>query len=302
MTHPTTPGPPLPVLGPKHDQEQIRGVGADDEQDEPDGSRPRLESYENSRIGPSDKGRGHAMTDVDRININPYVARVNIKPLAIGSTQQMAINEELYGFMKEGLQRDVPRAQLEEVLLGTGWPRDQVRGALGAFADVTFPIPVPRPQPYVSAREAFVYLVLFSTLYASAFSLGSLLFELVNRAFPDASTDPARALQASREVIRWSMSWLIVTFPVFALVSRNTARAVRDDPGRRLSKVRRWLTYLTLFVAASILIGDVTSIVYNLLGGEITTRFALKVLTVGAITGSVFAYFHRDLRQGEVSE
>ncbi len=242
------------------------------------------------------------MADVDRINIKPYVAHVNIKPLAIGSTQQMAINEELYGFMKEGLQRDVPRAQLEEVLLGTGWPRDQVRGALGAFADVTFPIPVPRPQPYVSAREAFVYLVLFSTLYASAFSLGTLLFELVNRAFPDASTDPAGALQASREVIRWSMSWLIVTFPVFALVSRHTARAVRDDPGRRLSKVRRWLTYLTLFVAASILIGDVTSIVYNLLGGEITTRFALKVLTVGAITGSVFAYFHRDLRQGEISE
>jgi hypothetical protein len=154
----------------------------------------------------------------------------------------------------------------------------------------------------VSAREAFVYLVLFSTLYASAFSLGTLLFELVNRAFPDASTDPARALQASREVIQWSMSWLIVTFPVFALVSRNTARAVRDDPGRRLSKVRRWLTYLTLFVAASILIGDVTSIVYNLLGGEITTRFALKVLTVGAITGSVFAYFQRDLRQEEISE
>ena len=66
--------------------------------------------------------------------------------------------------------------------------------------------------------------------------------------------------------------------------------------------MRRWLTYLTLFVAASILIGDVTSIVYNLLGGEITTRFALKVLTVGAITGSVFAYFHHDLRQGEISE
>ena len=43
---------------------------------------------------------------------------------------------------------------IEQVLLETGWPRDQVGGALGAFADVTFPMPVPRPRPYLSAREA----------------------------------------------------------------------------------------------------------------------------------------------------
>ena len=213
----------------------------------------------------------------------------------------MAINEELSGFLKEGLERGLPREQLEQVLLETGWPPDQVRGALGAFADVTFPIPVPRPKPYVSAREAFVYLVLFSTLYASAFSLGTLLFELVNRAFPDPSADPAFALQASRGVIRWSISWLIVTFPVFAFVSWTNDRAVRADPSRRLSKVRRWLTYLTLFVAAGILIGVVTSIIYSLLGGEMTTNSVLKVLTVGAITGSVFGYFLRDIRKAEVA-
>jgi len=66
--------------------------------------------------------------------------------------------------------------------------------------------------------------------------------------------------------------------------------------------VRRWLTYLTLFVAASILIGTMTSIVYNLLSGEITTRFVLRVLTVGAIVGTVFRYFLQDLRKEEVSE
>jgi len=214
----------------------------------------------------------------------------------------MAINEELSGFLKEGLERGLPREQLEEVLLDTGWPRDQVRGALGAFADVTFPIPVPRPKPYLSAREAFVYLILFSTLYVSAFSLGSLLFELIHRAFPDPSVDPAFALEASRESIRWSISLLIVTFPVFAFVSWTNDRAVRVDPSRRLSKVRRWLTYLTLFVAASYLIGDVTSIVYNVLSGGVTTRFALKVLTVAAIAGSVFGHFLLDLRKEEVEK
>ena len=214
----------------------------------------------------------------------------------------MAINEELSGFLKEGLERGLPRAELEEVLLETGWPPDQVRGALRAFADVAFPVPVPRPKPYLSAREAFIYLVLFSTLYVSAFNLGSLLFELIQRAFPDPSVDPAFALERSREAIRWAISLLIVTFPVFAFVSWTNDRALQADPTRRLSEVRRWLTYLTLFVAAGVLIGDVTSVVYNLLGGEMTIRFALKVLTVGSIAGAVFGYLVSDLRKEEVAE
>ena len=214
----------------------------------------------------------------------------------------MAINEELSGFLKEGLERGLPRAELEEVLLETGWPPDQVRGALRAFADVAFPVPVPRPKPYLSAREAFIYLVLFSTLYVSAFNLGSLLFEFIQRAFPDPSVDPAFALERSREAIRWAISLLIVTFPVFAFVSWTNDRALQADPTRRLSEVRRWLTYLTLFVAAGVLIGDVTSVVYNLLGGEMTIRFALKVLTVGSIAGAVFGYLVSDLRKEEVAE
>ena len=214
----------------------------------------------------------------------------------------MAISEELSGFLKDGLERGLPRDQLEGVLLDSGWSTHQVRGALGAFADVDFPIPVPRPKPYVSAREAFLYLVLFSTMYASAFSLGTLVFQFIDRAFPDLSVDPAHALEMSRRTIRWSISWLVVTFPVFAMVAWTNDRAVRDDPSRRLSKVRRWLTYATLFVGAGILIGVATTSVYNLLGGELTTRFVLKVLTIGSITGSVFGYFFRDVRREGLSE
>jgi len=136
----------------------------------------------------------------------------------------------------------------------------------------------------------------------STFSTGDLLFQFIDRAFPDPSVDPAFALEASREAIRWPISLLVVAFPVFVFVSWTNDRAIRQDPRRRLSKVRRWLTYLTLFVAASILIGTMTSIVYNLLGGEITMRFVLRVLTLGTIVGSVFGYFLRDLRKEEVSE
>ena len=209
----------------------------------------------------------------------------------------MAANREIAGFLRKGLESGLPRQQLEQALLEAGWPRDQVRGALEAFADVEFPIPVPRPSPYLSAREAFVYLILFGTLYISAFSLGSLVFAFIDRAFPDPAADPAAALEMTRETIRWSVSFLVVTFPVFAFVFWKNDRAVRSDPGRRLSRVRQSLTYLTLLVGAAILIGVLTTIVYNLLGGELTARFALKVLTIGTVTGSVFGYFLRDVRR-----
>lgn len=210
----------------------------------------------------------------------------------------MAAPEELRQFVKEGLTHRVERGRLEAALQGAGWGRADVRSALSCYEDVDFPVPVPRPQPYLSARDAFIYLLLFTTLYLSAFSLGSLLFELINQAFPDPAV--VRPAQVVREAIRLSIALLIVATPVFLGLSRLVGRELSADPAKRGSKVRRWLTYLTLFVAAAVLIGDVTSLVYNLLGGELTVRFVLKVLTVACLAGGGFWYYLTDLRADEL--
>lgn len=212
----------------------------------------------------------------------------------------MAAGDELLEFVRAALGRGVPRAQIEDVLRKSGWTTDQIQGALTAYADIDFPIPVPRARPYLSAREAFIYLVLFGTLYASAYNLGSLVFDFINRAFPDASQTFDGFEEYSRQSIRWSISWLIVAFPVFMYLSWSTERDIDRDPMKRASKVRRWLTYLTLFSAACALLGDFTTLVYNALGGELTVRFVLKVLTVALISGTAFVYYLNDIRQDEV--
>ena len=56
---------------------------------------------------------------------------------------------------------------------------------------------------------------------------------------------------------------------------------------------------MTLFLAATVLIGDLITLVYNLLGGELSLRFVLKVLVVGTIAGAIFGYYLRDLRREE---
>lgn len=204
--------------------------------------------------------------------------------------------QELDTFVREALIRGQSRQAIEQALAAAGWTEAQTRDVLSAYADVDFPVPVPRPRASLSAREAFLYLVLFASLYYAAFHVGSLLFDLINFAFPDAAA--GRGYFDSS--MRWSTASVIIAFPVFALLARHLARETERQPIKRLSPVRRWLTYLTLFLAAVALICDVTTLVYNLLGGELSMRFVLKVLVVGVIAGGVFGYYLWDLRREEV--
>lgn len=206
----------------------------------------------------------------------------------------MAANEELRRFVRDGLTAGASRDQLAQTLRQAGWASEQVRGAIASFADVEFPIPVPRPRPYLSARDAFMHLLLFSTLYVAAFNLGRLLFQLIDLAFPDPAEQVSRAFVD--ETIRWSVASLVVAFPVFLGVSRRVRRELAGDAARRASPVRRWFTWMTLFIASSVIIGTVIGLVYNALGGELTVRFLLKAATVGGIAGTALWYYLADLR------
>lgn len=203
-------------------------------------------------------------------------------------------SEDLAAFVRQALAQGIPRQRIESALIEAGWPREKVTRALGAFAEVDFPLPVPRPQPYLSAREAFLYLLLFTTLFLSAYHLGRILFELIDSAFPD----PA-APDFSPHALRWSVSYLVVSFPIFLVLTVRQERELRRDPAKRASKVRKWLTYLTLFVAAGFLVGDLVALVFHLLGGALEVRFVLKILVVAALAGTAFGYYLRALRREE---
>ena len=208
-------------------------------------------------------------------------------------------SQDLELFVRDALLRGETKTAIDSALIQAGWTPEQTRSVLDAYADVAFAVPVPRPRASLSAREAFAYLVMFATLYFGAWNLGSLLFDLINRTWPDAAMSDylSRAHDSS---IRWSVAALIIAFPVFAFVARRVSIDVARHPIKRLSAVRRWLTYITLFIAATALIGDTTTLVYHVLGGELTVRFMLKVLVVAFIAGGIFGYYLWDLRREEV--
>jgi hypothetical protein len=202
---------------------------------------------------------------------------------------------ELNAFVKEALEKKVSREQIAEALNKAGWDEDEIKAALQTFAEADFPIPVPRRKPYLSAREAFLYLVLFLTLYIGAISFGTLIFQFVNRALPD----PLTPYFDNTQTIRSALAALIVSSPIYFSLAVYLARSIRQKPEKKHSKVRKWLTYVTLFIAAGVIIGDLIALLNGLLAGELTVRFAIKVVTVFVIAGTIFGYYLWDLRKEE---
>ncbi len=206
----------------------------------------------------------------------------------------MSANDELLRFVRDAMRQGVPQNEIREVLLGAGWGEPQIRRALSRFRVSPFGLPVPSPR-VSEPREAFIYLILFATMYLSAFNLGNLAFQFINQIFPG-----AYVFEFDRAV-RWSTSVLIVTLPVFFCLTRMTNRAARKDPGKPESEVRKKLTYLTLALSSFVLIGVFTCVVYNFLGDALTARFVLKALTTGLIAGGAFGYYLKDVRDDTVN-
>jgi hypothetical protein len=206
------------------------------------------------------------------------------------------MNEDLKAFVKQGLERELSRDDLGQALSDAGWRRDEIDAVLASYADPVSGLAVPRPRPYLSAKEAFIYLLMFLCLYLSAWSFGAILFYFINLGLPD----PTQLYhEPSVRQLRMSLAMLIVAFPIYFWLTSLTAKAVRRDPDKRSSKIRKWLTYITLFVAAGVIIGDLISLLFNLLGGDTTTRFLLKTLVVLLIASLIFGYYLWDLRKEE---
>lgn len=149
-----------------------------------------------------------------------------------------------------------------------------------------------------SPKDVFLHLLAIVTLYTSAISFLVLIFQYVNVLLPDPiSPDGFYHLSSAYSRIRWSISSLIVVFPVYILTTWYLNKSYAAVPSKSNLRIRKWLIYFTLFAAALIIIGDLVTLINNLLGGELTLRFILKVASVFFVAASVFTYYFWELKK-----
>ena len=206
------------------------------------------------------------------------------------------INPQLQEFIDAGKLKGAADESLVALLTRGGWPAADVYAAIGKYWERTTGIAVPERAAHgESSRDAFLYLLSFSTLATWATALGSLLFALINHWLPDAVSATGEA--NLRSSLTWQLACIAVAFPIYLAVMRTIVRETSADLERLQSGVRRWLTWLALLLTAGTMIGDLICFLDFFLTGELTLRFVLKCAVVFVIAGAIFAYYIASLRR-----
>ncbi len=202
---------------------------------------------------------------------------------------------QLQEFIEASKSQGASDEFLAAFLMRRGWPADDVYTAIGNHWERVTGLAVPvRSGSGESARDAFLYLLSFSTLGTWATALGSMLFELINYWVPDPVT--AANPYYAGPAISWQLASVAVAFPIYLLVNRAIFREAASQPERLVSGVRRWLTHIALWITAVTMVGDLIGFLNYFLKGELTGRFALKAAVAMLIAGAIFVYYIGSLR------
>lgn len=146
----------------------------------------------------------------------------------------------------------------------------------------------------VTPKDFFLWAGAMIALYSSVFAFISLLFSYINYAYPDPLA--YYGIDPFSYGMRFAMATMIVMVPVAVILFRFIRRDIQKDSAKEDLWVRRWALVLTIFIAGLAVVGDLIALINYFLGGDVTTRFVLKVAVLLLVAGAVFLHFLADLR------
>lgn len=139
-------------------------------------------------------------------------------------------------------------------------------------------------------KDFFLHLSATAVLYVAAGALINLWFTVINYFFPD-----QLAGYFYGNAVAWPISMLVVLVPALYILEWFIARDVARMPEKKDLWIRKWRIYLTVFLAAALVIGDLIALINVYLNGEITVRFGYKVLAMLLIAGTIGKYYFFNL-------
>ncbi len=148
-------------------------------------------------------------------------------------------------------------------------------------------------KPKTTAADFFLHLGVVAVLYVFVGFLLNLLFTVIDVAYP-----PVAENYFISPSISFPVAALIVLFPVFILLSYIMYRSYNLNQDKKQLGIRKWLTFLTLFITGAIVAGDLITIIYYFLDGrDLTASFLLKALSLLVVAAIIFIYYSQDLRE-----
>ncbi len=208
----------------------------------------------------------------------------------------------LADYAKGRVEAGISKAQIRDELLAVGWSEEEADAAYrDGLVALGIPVPSAADRPTMARQSSTVDIVInffsFILLGIVATALGTLYFQVINHAFPDTlATMHGGSNWFMTEAIHHAIASLVIAFPLYYLTMRFLFRRFHADEGRVESRLTKWLTYLVLLVASVTIVGDLITVLFKLLQGEVTARFLLKALTILAIAGLIFGFYFLERR------
>lgn len=142
------------------------------------------------------------------------------------------------------------------------------------------------PTIKTTPKDFFLHLGALIALFVSVGAILNLLFNVINYSFPD-----ALASYYYSSSIAWPISMLIVLIPLLYVLEWLIHRDMNIIPEKSELWIRRWRVYLTIFITGAVVVGDIVTLIYTFINGEITERFTYKFISVLIVFAIVFIYF-----------
>ena len=204
----------------------------------------------------------------------------------------MKSEDQLSEFVRGTLASGQNTDAAAQALAQAGWSQKEIDAAVSAWGAPPPGLPpVPRPNTYVSARDALLFGLLFITLGVVSAHIVILGFGIIDNLIPDSFDQDGYGSTA----LRWPIATLIAFLPLFLWLNRRANRGEGTDAVRKRSLVRRWVASVTMLIAVLVLLGDVVSTVYVFLNGDLSTRFVAKAALVAVMGALVLAYYRDEM-------
>src|SRR3989344_2873262 len=139
----------------------------------------------------------------------------------------------------------------------------------------------------------FLCLGMLIALTTSVVSFLNLVFETLNKRFPDVLNSSYQYGYSTYEYegIRMALATLIIFFPIFLSISYFWNK-IRNRGLEHIDEViQKWLIYIILFLSSIVTVVDLVTLVKYFISGEVTSRFILKVASVLVVALLVGVYY-----------
>jgi len=147
-----------------------------------------------------------------------------------------------------------------------------------------------------AAKFAFLYLLSLVSLVFVSTAVGTVIFQIINKFI----TDPIHTEAFQQEALKFAVASLVIASPIYFVTARYINQSLVSGKLELQAAIRRWLTYLILFIVSVVMIGWLIGTIASYMNGDLTAKFGLKALASLLIAGVIGGYYWYDIRREKV--